>query len=110
MVAYGCVGLVVETIDGGLVAAWHQVAVRVHRDADAVLPHLVLHVSQTVALGDQEARRRDHIVVVVLLVVVVVVVVVFSRARSSATQFVTSVSKASELPVGAQPVGSFASS
>src|SRR5262245_53107750 len=52
-VAAGRVGCVVESIDGGLVAA-RQVAAGVHRDADAVVPHLVLHVGQTLALSDQQ--------------------------------------------------------
>ena len=51
-VADGCR---VELVHGGLIRSWDQVPVGVHRDLDAVVAELVLHVHETLPIGQEQA-------------------------------------------------------
>jgi len=58
MAASGCVRLhVVEPIDGGTVAAGHEMAVDVHRHLDRAMPHLIANVGEALALLNEQRRE-----------------------------------------------------
>ena len=45
-IAVGCIFHPVQLIDGLLIPSWHQVAVGIYRDLDAVISHLLLDVGE----------------------------------------------------------------